>query len=94
MSAFVEVNGNDLCNMMFFTVRYSLGRRSTASSICLELIGQYAKKLDAWQRNQLREEIHQALKTAEDRYQTLGDQCDHDTWYQAMTLLKESPGDV
>ena len=68
----VAVESLDLWPLLMSTVRYAMGRRSTAPSMAIECVQRYARHLEPEQLAQIASEIRQ------ERY--LGDECDVRAW--------------
>jgi hypothetical protein len=75
-------DGPDLGILLLHSLRYSLGRRSTAPDTTAELICRYWRHTGdahrALLRRDLREEIERAWRCVDPRL--LGDECDRQTW--------------
>ena len=82
----IEIAPEHVWDMLIFSVRYALHRRSMAPSTCEDLLI-YAKHIKPWQREQIRDEIARELQIAEDSGSTVGDLCDHNTWRRCVAYL-------
>lgn len=76
----IEVRDNDLAWLLLATVRYSLGRRSTAPAMASDLVRRYGHEISEGDLAQIGEEIADELGRAYFRDAYLGDKCDHETW--------------
>lgn len=87
----IHVDPMDLWIFLINSVRYSMGRRSTAPSMTCTALRQYAKHLIPQQRDQIRREIEQELSVEARHPGHLGDPCDVATWREMFEWLKENP---
>ena len=69
----IAIESSDLWPLLMSTVRYAMGRRSTAPSMAIECVQRYARHLEPEQLAQIASEIRQ------ERY--LGDECDVRAWH-------------
>ena len=85
----LEISENDLFVLTLHSVRYAMGRRSTAPSTACEFVYRFADKMAADARSQIRDEILGELGRAERSGNTLGDKCDHDEWTKCVRWLTD-----
>lgn len=68
--------------ILVFAFRYALGRRSSAPFFMTEEIKRRWGELKPFTQAQIKHEI----KTHEQMYGSLGDNCDKETWYELLEL--------
>jgi hypothetical protein len=87
----IHVDDIDLWHFLLESVRYSMGRMSTAPGMTCDAVRRYAHHLAPRQREQIREEIERELAIYERSGKTLGMEYDHRTWQSMVKWLKENP---
>lgn len=75
--------------MLLYSVRYAMGRCSTAPSNVASMMRCYREALTVHQEDRIRAEITEELRRCEESGTTLGDACDHDTWTKLVRDLSE-----
>lgn len=88
----IQVRDKDLAWMLLATVRYSLGRRSTAPAMASDLVKHYGRKIPIDDLSQIGKEIRLEIARAHADYarQYVGDKCDHAIW----VALRDWVGDT
>lgn len=79
----MDVADIDVAWLLISTVRYSLGRMSSAPSLTAELATRYKAALTANQRHQVAEEIHSHLLAYPQTY-------DSDTWLKLAQEMERA----
>jgi hypothetical protein len=82
------VSTEHLWPLLLHTVRYSMGRQSTAPSTAAELVRCYSSALMLEQRVQIADEIKTEIVRAERHGGYLGADCDHKTWLELVAWLE------
>lgn len=88
MKAAIAIESSELWTMLLSTVRYSMGRSSYIVSTTCDLVRKYRHHLNQHQVVQIRREIEEALRSAEDRWCRLGMECDHREWWKLVGDLR------
>jgi hypothetical protein len=79
---------NTLWCLLLYSMRYALGRMSSAPSDVSNWIVQHRNHLAPWQVAQIAEEVEKELLLCESRGEYLGRKCDHDTWSKLVADLR------
>lgn len=84
----VSIAPNTLWLLLLYSMRYALGRMSSAPSDVADRIRVYSKHLEPSQVAQIANEVEEALRQCEIRGELLGQRCDHDTWSRLVADLR------
>jgi len=79
----------DLWVMLLSTIRYSLGRSTYMPGYCIDLYKDYGSFLQRSQRQQIADEIKQAIELAVSCNKTVGMKCDHETWLNFISIIEK-----
>ena len=71
--------------VLVYSVRYAMGRKSTAPSDVAEIVKKNWGKIRKETQAQIMREVKEAIRLADDKCSLLGDKCDHDTWVALVT---------
>lgn len=83
-----SVDPNTLWCLLLYTVRYAMGRMSSAPSDAADWVRYYRKHLDQSQIDQIADEVEKELQRCISRGTLLGHQCDHETWTRLVADLR------
>lgn len=83
-----SVPPNTMWCLLLYTVRYAMGRMSSAPSDAADWVRQYRKHLTAQQIEQIAEEVETELRVCERQGRTLGMDCDHKVWAKLVKDLR------
>lgn len=83
-----SVPPNTMWCLLLYTVRYAMGRMSSAPSDAADWVRQYRKHLTAQQIEQIAEEVETELRICEHQGRTLGMDCDHKVWAKLVKDLR------
>ena len=88
MSENASVDPNTMWCLLLYTVRYAMGRMSSAPSDAADWVRRYRKHLTAGQIEQIAEEVETELRICENAERTLGMDCDHKVWRRLVEDLR------
>lgn len=80
----VPIPQDHLRDMLIFSFRYALGRRSTAPSTMDSHVRRYEQHIPVWMKKQMIGDIEYAVKNG-----LAGDDCDVEEWERLAGWLKE-----
>ena len=83
----------DLWVLLSFSVRYAMGRMSTAPSLISSLVVKFSSWLPTHQLEQIREEVQDELDLSRSTGTFLGMECDHREWQQLVEQLDRTIGE-
>ena len=88
-----QVTLKDLDDMVFYTVRYALGRMTAVVENSQEYVEKYKEHISTRTLEQMRCEIANELEKRERKGETLGMAYDHESWHafikKISVILKE-----
>jgi hypothetical protein len=92
MTDIAKVNPRDMWLLLINSVRYSMGRQTSAVADTCEIVRRHYKSLEGWQIAQIAREIREELDRAERKlvYRNgfLGAECDHKDWTALAEFLE------
>ena len=83
-----SVPPNTMWCLLLYTVRYAMGRMSSAPSDAADWVRRYRKHLTAGQIEQIAEEVATELRICENAGRLLGHDCDHKVWRRLVEDLR------
>lgn len=86
-----SIDPNTLWCLLLYSMRYALGRMSSAPSDVAEWIRSYRGHLEPWQINQIADEVEEELRRCESQNRLLGHRCDHQVWTRLVADLRSPP---
>lgn len=82
------VDPETLWCLLLYTMRYALGRASSAPSDAANWIRRYRHYLKPWQVEQIAKEVEEELHRCNSKGTLLGHRCDHDEWTRLAADLR------
>lgn len=76
----MQVSNEDMWTMLLSTFRYSLGRSTYITGVCVDLFKRYKFALTDMQQKQIVDEVRREISSADLSGRTVGMVCDHDIW--------------
>lgn len=83
-----SVDPNTMWCLLLYSMRYAMGRMSSAPSDVSDWIRRYRKHLTPQQIEQIAEEVEAELRVQERQGRRLGHDCDHKTWQKLVQDLR------
>ena len=90
----MDLKGTDLSFLLVSALRYAMGRASTAPSSTDGLIRKCWPEIPEGQRDVIIRDLSEELARAEDKWTTLGHQCDHDMWSRLLAWCRAHHDDL
>lgn len=87
----IHVDPFELWIFLIQSVRYSMGRSTTAPSAACDAVRRYSADLAPHQRRQILNEVAREIADCEAAGRRLGDECDHAEWTRLCTWLRANP---